>query len=109
MPYIGTPSPSVKIDGLDPNVTPTPGQIVTCQVEQPDQYESIKYEWTVQTYSWSNSATAPVVGTKSTFAFDQANILTSIRKYLQCKVTVANLVAEGTAAVQTLYEGADCS
>ena len=101
MPYIGTPSPSVKIDGLDPNVTPTPGQIVTCQVEQPDQYESIKYEWTVQTYSWSNSATAPVVGTKSTFAFDQANILTSIRKYLQCKVTVANLVAEGTAAVQT--------
>lgn len=101
MPYIGTPSPSVKIDGLDPNVTPTPGQIVTCQVEQPDQYESIKYEWTVQTYSWSNSATAPVVGTKSTFAFDQANILTSVRKYLQCKVTVTNLVSQGTAAVQT--------
>ena len=104
MPYIGTPSPSVKIDGLDPNVTPTPGQIATCQVEQPDQYESIKYEWTVQTYSWSNSATAPVVGTKSTFVFDQANILTGIRKYLQCKVTVTNLVAEGTAAVQTFMK-----
>jgi trypsin len=104
MPYIGTPSPSVKIDGLEANVTPTPGQIATCQVEQPDQYESIKYEWTVQTYSWSNSATAPVVGTKSTFVFDQANILTGIRKYLQCKVTVTNLVAEGTAAVQTFMK-----
>ena len=101
MPYIGTPSPSVKIDGLEANVTPTPAQIVTCQVEQPDQYESIKYEWTVQTYSWSNSATAPVVGTTSTFIFDQANILTSVRKYLQCKVTVTNLVAQGTAAAQT--------
>jgi len=101
MPYIGTPSPSVKIDGLEANVTPTPGQIITCQIEQPDQYESIKYEWTVQTYSWSNSATAPVVGTTSTYLFDQANILTSIRKYLQCKVTVTNLVAQGTAAVQT--------
>ncbi len=100
MPYIGTPSPSVKIDGLEANVTPTPAQIVTCQVEQPDQYESIKYEWTVQTYSWSNSATAPVVGTTSTFIFDQANILTSVRKYLQCKVTVTNLVAQGTAAAQ---------
>ena len=104
MPYIGTPSPSVKIDGLEANVTPTPGQIVTCQVEQPDQYESIKYEWTVQTYSWSNSATAPVVGTTSTFLFDQANILTSIRKYLQCKVTVTNLVAQGTAAVQAFVK-----
>ena len=104
MPYISTPSPSVKIDGLEANVTPTPGQIVTCQVEQPDQYESIKYEWTVQTYSWSNSATAPVVGTKSTFVFDQVNILTGIRKYLQCKVTVTNLVAEGTAAVQTFMK-----
>ena len=101
MPYIGTPSPSVKIDGLEANVTPTPAQIVTCQVEQPDQYESIKYEWSVQTYSWSNSATAPVVGTTSTFIFDQANILTSVRKYLQCKVTVTNLVAQGTAAAQT--------
>jgi secreted trypsin-like serine protease len=101
MPYIGTPSPSVTIEGLEANVTPTPGQIVTCQVQQPDQYESIKYEWTVQTYSWSNSATAPVVGLNSTFVFDQANILTSVRKYLQCKVTVTNLVAQGTAAVQT--------
>lgn len=104
MPYIGTPSPSVKIDGLEANVTPTPGQIITCQVEQPDQYESIKYEWTVQTYSWSNSATAPVVGTTSTYLFDQANILTSIRKYLQCKVTVTNLVAQGTAAVQAFVK-----
>ena len=101
MPYIGTPSPSVKINGLEANVTPTPGQIVTCQVEQPDQYESIKYEWTVQTYSWSNSATAPVVGLNSIFVFDQANILTSVRKYLQCKVTVTNLVSQGTAAAQT--------
>jgi trypsin len=101
MPYIGTPSPSVKINGLEANVTPTPGQIVTCQVEQPDQYESIKYEWTVQTYSWSNSATAPVVGLNSTFVFDQANILTSVHKYLQCKVTVTNLVSQGTAAAQT--------
>ena len=101
MPYIGTPSPSVTIEGLEANVTPTSGQIVTCQVQQPDQYESIKYEWTVQTYSWSNSATAPIVGLNSTFVFDQANILTSVRKYLQCKVTVTNLVAQGTAAVQT--------
>ena len=104
MPYIGTPSPSVKIDGLEANVTPTPGQIITCQVEQPDQYESIKFEWTVQTYSWSNSATAPVVGTTSTYLFDQANILTSIRKYLQCKVTVTNLVAQGSAAVQAFVK-----
>lgn len=101
MPYIGSPSPSVTIEGLEANVTPSPGQIVTCQVQQPDQYESIKYEWTLQTYSWSNSATAPVVGTTSTYTFDQANILTSVRKYLQCKVTVTNLVAQGTAAVQT--------
>jgi hypothetical protein len=100
MPYIGTPSPSVKIEGLEANVTPSPGQMITCQIEQPDQYESIKYEWTVQTYSWSNSATAPVVGTGSSFIFDQANILTTVRKYLQCKVTVTNLVAEGSAAVQ---------
>jgi secreted trypsin-like serine protease len=101
MPYIGSPSPSVTIEGLEANVTPSPGQIVTCQVQQPDQYESIKYEWTLQTYSWSNSATAPVVSTTSTYTFDQANILTSVRKYLQCKVTVTNLVAQGTAAVQT--------
>jgi secreted trypsin-like serine protease len=104
MPYIGTPSPSIKIDGLEANVTPTPGQIVTCQVEQPDQYESIKYEWTLQTYSWSNSATAPVVGISSTYIFDQANILTSVRKYLQCKITVTNLVAQGTAAVQAFVK-----
>ena len=101
MPYIGSPSPSVTIEGLESNVTPSPGQIVTCQVEQPDQYESIKYEWTLQTYSWSNSVTAPVVSTTSTYTFDQANILTGVRKYLQCKVTVTNLVAQGTAAVQT--------
>ena len=101
MPYIGTPSPSVKIEGLLPNETPSPGQIATCQVEQPDQYESIKYEWTLQTYSWSNSTTAPVIGINSTFFFDQVNILTSVRKYLQCKVTVTNLVAEGSATVQT--------
>lgn len=104
MPYIGTPSPSIKIGGLEANVTPTPGQIVTCQVEQPDQYESIKYEWTLQTYSWSNSATAPVVGISSTYIFDQANILTSVRKYLQCKITVTNLVAQGTAAVQAFVK-----
>lgn len=101
MPFIGSPSPSVKIEGLEANVTPSVGQIATCLVDQPDQYESIKYEWTVQTYSWSNSATAPVVGTTSTFVFNQANILTSVRKYLQCKVIVTNLVAEGTTAAQT--------
>ena len=102
MPYIGTPTPSVKIEGLLSNETPSPAQIATCLVDQPEQYESIKYEWTLQTYSWSNSPTAPVVGTTSTFIFDSVNILTSVRKYLQCKVTVTNLVASGSATT-TMY------
>lgn len=101
MPYIGTPSPVVKIEGLLSNETPSPGQIATCQVDQPDQYESIKYEWSLQTSSWNTSLTAPVVGTTSTFAFDSANILTSVRKYLQCKVTVTNLVGTGVATTNT--------
>jgi secreted trypsin-like serine protease len=101
MPYIGTPTPSVKIEGLLSNETPSPAQIATCLVDQPEQYESIKYEWTLQTYSWSNSPTAPVVGTTSTFIFDSVNILTSVRKYLQCKVTVTNLVASGSATTTT--------
>ena len=101
MPYIGTPTPSVKIEGLLSNETPSPAQIATCLVDQPEQYESIKYEWTLQSYSWSNSPTAPVVGTTSTFIFDSVNILTSVRKYLQCKVTVTNLVASGSATTTT--------
>ena len=101
MPYIGTPTPSVKIEGLLSNETPSPAQIATCLVDQPEQYESIKYEWTLQNYSWSNSPTAPVVGTTSTFIFDSVNILTSVRKYLQCKVTVTNLVASGSATTTT--------
>ena len=101
MPYIGTPSPSLKLDGLVSNETPSPGQIVTCNVDQPEQYESIKYEWVLQTSSWSNSTTAPIIGTNATFIFDSANILTSVRKYLQCRVTVTNLVATGYANVTT--------
>lgn len=101
MPSIATPSPTVKMAGLVSNETPSPAQIVSCDVDQPEQYESIKYEWTLQTYSWSNSATAPVVGTASTYVFDQANILTSARKYLQCKVTVTNLVGSGASSVTT--------
>ena len=101
MPYIGTPTPSLKLDGLLSNETPSPGQIVTCNVDQPDQYESIKYEWVLQTSSWNNSTTAPVIGTSATFIFDSANILTSVRKYLQCRVTVTNLVATGSANVTT--------
>jgi secreted trypsin-like serine protease len=101
MPYIGTPSPSLKLDGLVSNETPSPGQIVTCNVDQPEQYESIKYEWVLQTSSWSNSTTAPIIGTNATFIFDSANILTSVRKYLQCRVTVTNLVATGQANVTT--------
>ncbi|MFM9151402.1 MAG: trypsin-like serine protease [Candidatus Planktophila sp.] len=101
MPYIGTPSPTIKIDGLVGNETPSPGQIVTCVVDRPEQYESIKYEWTLQNYSWSNSATAPIIGVNKTFVFDAANILTSVRKYLQCKATVTNLVAEGSASTAT--------
>lgn len=101
MPYIGTPSPSLKMDGLVSNETPSPGQIVTCNVDQPEQYESIKYEWVLQTSSWSNSTTAPIISTNATFIFDSANILTSVRKYLQCRVTVTNLVATGQANVTT--------
>jgi len=82
MPYIGTPSPVIKIQGLVGNETPSPGQIVTCQVDQPEQYETIKYEWTLQSSSWSNSLTAPIIGVSQTYAFDSANILTSIRNYL---------------------------
>ena len=101
MPYIGTPSPTIKIDGLIGNETPSPGQIVSCEVDSPEQYESIKYEWTLQNYSWSNSATAPIIGVNKTFVFDSTNILTSVRKYLQCKATVTNLVAEGSASTAT--------
>jgi secreted trypsin-like serine protease/enterochelin esterase-like enzyme len=101
MPSITTPSPTVKMTGLVSNETPSPAQIVSCDVDQPEQYESIKYEWTLQTYSWSNSATAPIVGTAATYVFDQVNILTSARKYLQCKVTVTNLVGSGTSSITT--------
>jgi len=101
MPYIGTPSPVVKLDGLVSNETPSPGQIVTCQVDQPEQYESIKYEWSLQTSSWNISTTAPIIGTTSTFAFDANNLLTSVRKYLQCKVTVTNLVASGSGTANS--------
>jgi len=100
MPYIGTPSPVIKIQGLVGNETPSPGQIVTCQVDQPEQYETIKYEWTLQSSSWSNSLTAPIIGVSQTYAFDSANILTSIRNYLQCRVTVTNLVSSGTVNSQ---------
>jgi secreted trypsin-like serine protease/enterochelin esterase-like enzyme len=104
MPYVGTPSPSVAMVGIMSTETPSQDQIVTCEVDQPAQYESIKYEWTLQAYSWSNSATAPVVGTGSTFVFTQANILASVRKYLQCKVTVTNLVASGSSTAQTFVK-----
>ena len=101
MPYIGTPSPTVKIEGLLGNETPSPAQIVTCQVDQPEQYESIKYEWTLQNSSWDINLNAAIIGLNSTYVFDSANILTSVRKYLRCKVTVTNLVATGSASTAT--------
>ena len=101
MPFIGTPSPNVKISGLASNETPAPGQVVTCGVDQPEQYESIQYEWTLQLSSYSSSTAATVISFSPTFVFDSANILTSIRKYLQCKVTVTNLVASGSTATTT--------
>ena len=99
MPYIGTPSPSVQIEGLIYNETPASGQVVTCKVDAPEQYESIQYEWSLQNSSWSTSTTAPIVGTGSTFIFTSANLLTSVRKYLQCKATATNLVASGSSQV----------
>ncbi|WP_395772691.1 trypsin-like serine protease, partial [Arenimonas sp.] len=101
MPFIGSPSPTVKMTGLVSNETPSPAQIVTCQVDQPEQYESIKYEWTLQTSSWNVNESAAIIGTSSTFIFDSANILTSVRKYLRCKVTVTNLVGSGDSSVTT--------
>ena len=101
MPYIGTPSPTVKIEGLLGNETPSPAQIVTCQVDQPEQYESIKYEWTLQNSSWDINVGAAIIGVNSTYVFDSVNILTSVRKYLRCKVTVTNLVATGSASTAT--------
>lgn len=97
MPFIGTPSPTIKIEGLLSNETPSPAQIVTCQVDQPEQYESIKYEWTLQNSSWDIDRNAAIIGTNATFVFDSVNILTSVRKYLRCKVTVTNLVASGSS------------
>lgn len=101
MPFIGSPSPTVKMTGLVSNETPSPAQIVTCQVDQPEQYESIKYEWTLQTSSWNVNESAAIIGTGSTYIFDSANILTGIRKYLRCKVTVTNLVGSGDSSVTT--------
>ena len=97
MPYIGTPSPSIKIEGLISNETPSPGQIVTCLVDQPEQYETIKYEWTLQNSSWEINPSAAIIGLNSTYIFDSVNLLTSVRKYLRCKVTVTNLVASGSS------------
>jgi len=101
MPFIGTPSPSIKIEGLLSNETPSPAQIVTCLVDQPEQFESIKYEWTLQNSSWEINPSAAIIGTNSTFVFDSANLMTSIRKHLRCKVTVTNLVASGSATTAT--------
>jgi secreted trypsin-like serine protease len=100
MPFIGTPSPSIKVQGLIANETPSPGQVVTCQLDQPEQYETVKYEWTLQSSSWSNSLTATVIGVNPTFTFDSANIMSSIRNFLQCRVTVTNLVSSGSATSQ---------
>jgi secreted trypsin-like serine protease len=101
MPYIGTPSPTVKIEGLLSNETPSPAQVVTCQVDQPEQYETIKYEWTLQNSSWEINSNAAIIGLNSTYVFDSVNILTNVRKYLRCKVTVTNLVATGSATTAT--------
>ena len=101
MPYISTPSPTVKMVGLLSNETPSPGQIVTCQVDQPEQYESIKYEWSLQNSSWNVDQSAVIIGTSSTYVFDSTNILTNVRKYLRCKATATNLVGSGDSAVTT--------
>ena len=101
MPFIGSPSPTVKMTGLVSNETPSPAQIVTCQVDQPEQYESIKYEWTLQNSSWNVDQGAAIIGTSSTYIFDSANILTSVRKYLRCKATATNLVGSGDSSVTT--------
>ncbi len=101
MPYIGLPSPTVKMSGLVSNETPSLAQIVSCDVDQPEQYESIKYEWTLQNSSWDVNQNAPIISVAPTFIFDSANILTSVRKHLRCKVTVTNLVGSGTSATST--------
>jgi hypothetical protein len=101
MPFIGSPSPTVKMTGLVSNETPSPAQIVTCQVDQPEQYESIKYEWTLQNSSWDVNRSAAIIGSGSTYVFDSANILTSVRKYLRCKATATNLVGSGDSSVTT--------
>ena len=101
MPYIGKPSPTVKMEGLVSNETPSPAQIVTCQVDQPEQYESIKYEWTLQNSSYDTNQSAAVIGVNSTYIFDSVNILNNVRKYLRCTVTVTNLVSSGTQSITT--------
>jgi secreted trypsin-like serine protease len=101
MPYIGTPTPTVKMAGLISYETPSPEQNVTCNVDQPEQYESIKYEWTLQNSSWDVNQNAPIISVAPAFVFDSVNILTSVRKYLRCKVTVTNLVGSGTAFATT--------
>ena len=101
MPYVALPSPTVKMDGLVSTETPSPGQIVRCQVDQPEQYEGLTYEWTLQTSSWDVNQNATIISTGPTYVFDAANILNSVRKYLRCKATATNLVGSGASAAIT--------
>jgi secreted trypsin-like serine protease len=101
MPYIGLPAPTVKMSGLVSNETPSPGQIVTCAVDQPEQYESVAYEWTLQNSSWDVNPNATVLSTGPTYVFDSAKILNSVRKYLRCKATTTNLVGSAASSATT--------
>ena len=101
MPFIGLPNPTVKMSGLVSNETPSVGQIVTCAVDQPEQYESIAYEWTLQNSSWDVNPSATVLSTGPTYVFDSAKILNSVRKYLRCKATATNLVGSAASSATT--------
>ena len=101
MPYIGLPAPTVKMSGLVSNETPSNGQIVTCAVDQPEQYESVAYEWTLQNSSWDVNLNATVLSTGPTYVFDSAKILNSVRKYLRCKATATNLVGSAASSATT--------
>lgn len=100
MPQLGTPSPTVNLVGYDGSSAPYIGQTSDCQVSEPDQYESITYEWSARPDRSTVSST--ILGTSARFVFTKENIAQVKLKYLTCKVTATNLIASGSAT-QYIY------
>ncbi|MEI6250743.1 MAG: trypsin-like serine protease, partial [Actinomycetes bacterium] len=94
VPRISTPSPYVTLVGYDGSIAPSVGTTVTCKLDRPEQYENVKYEWSIR-QDRSNTA-SQILGSSPSVAFTRELVLAAKEKYLACTVSVENIVGTGT-------------